>query len=123
MMRVALVAHAVVLMVCISGLARADALSRSPTCPGLGASSFEQRIPAGTRRVAFERASLILFVELWHALEQRPLAAFPERVMMYLMPHRPLMIGYQRQGCIIAVLAVEPPTLVRWLRPRLGWSV
>ena len=36
-------------------------------------------------------------------------------------PNRPYVVGYERQGCMIAILAVSRQELLNWLRPSVGW--
>ena len=45
----------------------------------------------------------------------------PESVTVYAVPGKPYVVGYERQGCMIAFLAVQYQELWRWLRPSVGW--
>jgi hypothetical protein len=91
-------------------------------CPGLNVASFEQRFPAPVQRFAFEHALLDPFVELWRAQRRPTLPLIPERVTVYALPGKPLVIGYQSGDCVIALLTVERQQLWQWLRPRVGWT-
>jgi hypothetical protein len=91
-------------------------------CPGLTVARFEQRFPAPVQRFAFEHALLDPFVELWRA-GRRPTLPLPlERVTVYALPGKPLVIGYQSGDCVIALLTLERQRLWQWLRPHVGWS-
>ncbi len=92
-------------------------------CPGIPASSFEQRFPDQVRRYEFDHALLEPFVQLWHAAQRPDLPERPERVTVYAVPGHPFLIGYQNGDCMIAFLAVDRERLLQWLRPRLGWSI
>lgn len=91
-------------------------------CPGISVARFEQRFPEPVQRFAVEHALLDPFVELWRA-GKRPTLPLPlERVTVYALPGKPLVIGYQSGDCMIALLTVERQRLWQWLRPRLGWA-
>lgn len=98
-----------------------DQTAAAPPCPGISASVLAQQ--AGIHRYIFDQRAVAPFVELWRAAARPALAAPPERVTVYVLPGRPLLIGYQRGDCIIAVLLVERQLLRRWLAPRLGWHI
>lgn len=91
-------------------------------CPGLNVASFEQRFPEAVQRFAFEHALLDPFIELWRAGRRPSLPLTPERVTVYDLPGKPLVIGYQSGDCVIALLTVERQRLWQWLRPRIGWT-
>ena len=84
---------------------------------------FEQRFPKPVARFAFEHAMLEPFVELWQSGQRPALPVQPERVTVYALPGKPLVIGFMSGECVIALLTVERQRLWQWLRPRLGWSV
>jgi hypothetical protein len=91
-------------------------------CPGLSVATFEQRFPQAVQRFAFEHALLPPFIELWRAERRPTLPLTPERVTVYDLPGKPLVIGYQSGDCVIALLTVERQRLWQWLRPRIGWT-
>jgi hypothetical protein len=96
--------------------------AREPaTCRGVTLALFEQRVPDHTRRFAFEGDLLTPFLELWKAGQRPRLPAPPQSVVVYALPERPYLVGYQREGCVIAVLAVERRALWKLLQPQLGW--
>ena len=103
--------------------ARAQAPSVIHACPGIAISSFERRIPDQVQRYEFDHAMLEPFVQLWHAAQRPDLPVHPERVTVYAVPGRPLLVGYESGDCMIAFLAVERQRLLQWLRPRLGWPI
>ena len=92
-------------------------------CPGIAVTLFEQRLPNGSRRYAFEHGLLKPFVDLWRSGQRPALPARPERVMVYSVPGHPFLIGYQSGACMIASLSVERERLWRWLGPRIGWTI
>ena len=92
-------------------------------CPGITVARFEQRFPKPVERFAFEQAMLDPFVELWQSSQRPALPMRPERVTVYALPGKPLVIGFVSGECVIALLTVERQRLWQWLRPRLGWSV
>ena len=92
-------------------------------CAGPTVSRFEQRFPQPVERFAVEQAMLGPFVELWQSGQRPALPMRPERVTVYALPGKPLVIGFMSGDCVIALLTVERQRLWQWLRPRLGWSV
>jgi hypothetical protein len=103
--------------------AGAEPATAARLCPGITVARFEQRFPEPVQRFAFEHALLEPFVELWQAGRRPTLPLPPERVIVYALPGKPLVIGYQSGDCVIALLTVERQRLWQWLRPRLGWTV
>lgn len=103
--------------------ARAQPEVSARVCPGLTVARFEQRFPQPVERFAFEHAMLEPFVELWQSSRRPALPMRPERVTVYALPGKPLVIGYQSGDCVIALLTVERQRFWQWLRPRLGWAV
>ncbi|MGI9487323.1 MAG: hypothetical protein ACR2RF_15890, partial [Geminicoccaceae bacterium] len=95
----------------------------SSSCPGLPVSHFESRFPEKIKRLTFDDTMLETFVALWKAGARPDLPKRPERVVIYSLPGLPLIIGYQKQHCIIAYLAIDSKVLWRWLRQHLGWNV
>jgi hypothetical protein len=102
-----------------AGLAAERQLPR--VCRGLATATFEQRFPTQVRHFDFDREMVEPFVRIWRAGRRPALPALPERVRVYALPKRPYLVGFQRDGCVIALLTVERRSLWRWLRPRLGW--
>jgi hypothetical protein len=92
-------------------------------CPGIAVARFEEQLPSRVQRYAFEQALLKPFVELWRSGSRPNLPARPERVMVYSVPGKPFLVGYQSGACVIASLSVERERLWRWLGPRIGWTV
>ena len=103
--------------------ARGQPEARVRLCPGITVARFEQRFPKPVERFAFEQAMLDPFVELWQSGQRPALPMPPERVTVYALPGKPLVIGFMSGDCVIALLTVERQRLWQWLRPRLGWSV
>jgi hypothetical protein len=101
--------------------ARAQPESSARVCPGITVARFEQRFPQPVERFAFEHAMLEPFVELWQDGRRPALPLRPERVTVYALPGKPLVIGYQSGDCVIALLTVERQRFWQWLRPRFGW--
>jgi hypothetical protein len=108
------------LLATVPALGQTDPAAR--LCPGLKVASFEQRFPEAVQRFAFEHALLDPFIELWRAEHRPTLPLRPERVTVYDLPGKPLVIGYQSGDCVIALLTVERQRLWQWLRPRIGWT-
>jgi hypothetical protein len=106
-----------------TGRLAAEQEAEEEFCPGIALASFEQQLPSRVRRYAFEHGLLKPFVELWHSARRPALPTTPERVMVYSVPGRPLLIGYQSGACVIASLSVERERLWRWLGPRIGWTI
>ena len=102
--------------------ARAEPTPEARLCPGITVARFEQRFPQPVQRFAFEHALLDPFVELWQAGRRPTLPLPPERVTVYALPGKPLVIGYQNGDCLIGLLTVERQRLWQWLRPRVGWT-
>ena len=102
--------------------ARSQTEPAARLCPGLSVASFEQRFPQAVQRFAFEHALLDPFIELWRAERRPTLPMTPERVTVYDLPGKPLVIGYQSGDCVIALLTVGRQRLWQWLRPRVGWT-
>jgi hypothetical protein len=102
---------------------RAQPEAKACLCPGIAVALFEQRFPQLAERFAFEHAMLDPFLELWRAGERPALPLPPERVTVYALPGKPLVIGYQAGDCVIALLTVERQRFWQWLRPRFGWPV
>jgi hypothetical protein len=90
-------------------------------CAGAAVTPFERRLPEQVRRFAFDGAMLEPFLRLWHSGDRPELPMAPESVTVYAAPNRPYVIGYERQGCMIAFLAVAHQELWHWLRPSVGW--
>jgi hypothetical protein len=103
--------------------ARAEPETGARFCPGITVARFEQRFPQPVERFAFEHAMLDPFVELWQAAQRPALPVRPERVTVYALPGKPLVIGYQAGDCVIALLTVERQRFWQWLRPWLGWAI
>lgn len=110
-------------VLCAAGPARSQPEPQARMCPGLTVTRFEQRFPKLVERFAFEQAMLQPFVELWQAGERPALPMRPERVTIYSLPGKPLVIGFMSGDCVIGLLMVERQRLWQWLRPRLGWSI
>jgi hypothetical protein len=91
-------------------------------CAGAGVTPFERRLPEQVRRFAFDGVMLEPFLRLWQSGDRPELPLSPESVIVYAAPNRPYVVGYERQGCMIAFLAVPRPELWHWLRPSVGWS-
>ena len=92
-------------------------------CPGITVARFEQRFPKPVERFAFEQTMLDPFVELWQSGKRPALPMRPERVTVYALPGKPLVVGFMSGDCVIGLLTVERQRLWQWLRPRVGWSV
>jgi hypothetical protein len=102
---------------------RAQPEAGARVCPGLSVARFEQRFPQPVERFAIEHAMLAPFVELWQSGRRPALPVRPERVTVYVLPGKPLVIGYQSGDCVIGLLTVERQHFWEWLRPRFGWAV
>ena len=102
--------------------ARGEPKTAADLCPGITVARFEQRFPQPVQRFDFEHALLDPFVELWRAGRRPTLPLPPERVSVYALPGKPLVIGYQSGDCVIGLLTVERQRLWQWLRPRVGWT-
>jgi len=90
-------------------------------CAGAPVQPFERRLSEQVRRFAFDGAMLEPFLRLWQSGDRPELPMPPESVTVYAAPNRPYVIGYERQGCMIAFLAVAHQELWHWLRPSVGW--
>lgn len=90
-------------------------------CRGMATAIFEQRFPAQVRHFDFDHDMVESFLRIWRSAKRPALPAAPESVRVYALPDRPYLVGFQRAGCVIALLTVERQALWRWLRPRLGW--
>ena len=90
-------------------------------CAGAALMPFERRLPEQVRRFAFDGALLEPFLRLWQSGDRPELPLSPESVIVYAAPNRPYVVGYERQGCMIAILAVSRQELLNWLRPSVGW--
>lgn len=90
-------------------------------CPGAAMASFERGFPEHVQRFDFEGAMLEPFVKLWRSARRPDLPVSPETVSVYALPGKPYVVGYEREGCLIAFLAVGRENLWKWLRPRVGW--
>lgn len=98
--------------------------SSSLACPGISADRFDRKVPPQVRRYAFDDRMLEPFMRLWRAARRPDLPAAPEKVTVYdQSSNRPVLIGYQTGGCMIAFLSVDRQHFFRWLRPQLGWSI
>ena len=97
------------------------AIPGPPACPGMLVDAVEQRVPGEIRRFAFEGAMLQPFLELWSSGRRPELPAAPERVTVYVLPEHPYLVGFQRGGCVIALLKVERQKLWQALSARAGW--
>lgn len=91
------------------------------SCPGAAVASFERHFPQQVRRFGFDGGMLEPFVKLWRSGRRPDLPVSPESVTVYALPGKPYVVGYEREGCLIAFLAVERQNLWQWLRPRFGW--
>ena len=92
-------------------------------CHGVAITLFESRFPGPVRRYAFGPAMFGPFIELWRAELRPDLPSPPEQVTIYAESGQPLVIGYQKGDCVMALLSVERQRLWQWLRPRIGWLV
>jgi hypothetical protein len=90
-------------------------------CAGAAVTPFERRLPEQVRRFAFDGAMLEPFLQLWQSGGRAALPMSPESVIVYAAPGKPYVVGYERQGCRIAFLALPHHELWRWLRPSVGW--
>ena len=90
-------------------------------CAGAPVQPFERRLSEQVDRFAFDGAMLELFLRLWQSGDRPDLPRSPESVIVYAVPGKPYVIGYERQGCMIAFLTVPHQELWRWLRPSVGW--
>jgi hypothetical protein len=90
-------------------------------CAGAPVQPFERRLSEQIRRFAFDGALLEPFLRLWQSGDRPDLPMPTESVIVYAAPGKPYVVGYERQGCIIAFLAVTHHELWRWLRPSVGW--
>lgn len=90
-------------------------------CAGAAVTPFERRLPEQVRRFAFEGAMLEPFLRLWQSGGRPELPLSPESVIVYAPPNRPYIVGYERQGCLIAFLAIPHQELWHWLRRSVGW--
>ena len=118
--------RAALLTTCLlAGLLATSAAVAEPasqaTCPGLAAEMLDQRFPVEVRRFAFGAPMLKPFLKLWSAGKRPHLPLPPEAVTVYVVPKRPYLVGFQRQGCMIAFLSVERQQLWQALRPEFGW--
>ena len=95
--------------------------SKIEMCVGAAVTPFERRLPAQVRRFAFDGALVEPFLQLWQSGDRPDLPMSPESVIVYAVPGKPYVVGYERQGCMIAFLAVQYQELWRWLRPSVGW--
>ena len=102
---------------------RAQPETGARECPGLSVARFEQRFPQPVERFAIEHAMLDPFVELWQSGRRPALPVRPERITVYVLPGKPLVIGYQSGDCVIGLLTVERQHFWEWLRPRFGWAI
>jgi hypothetical protein len=90
-------------------------------CARSAVTPFERRLPEQVRRFVFDGAMLEPFLRLWQSGDRPELPMSPESVIVYAAPGRPYVVGYERQGCMIALLAVQYQELWHWLRPSVGW--
>lgn len=111
----------------LAALLRAAEVTAAPeapvgaVCPGIARSLFEARFPHQVGRIAFDHGMLEPFLQLWQAGHRPDLPLPLERVTVYDVPGRPLLIGYQSGECVIAFLAIDRQRLLTLLRPRIGW--
>lgn len=106
---------------CVASPALANETAPPVGCPGLAAEMLEQRFPVEVRRFAFGGPMLKPFLKLWSAGKRPHLPLPPEAVTVYVVPKRPYLVGFRRQGCMIAFLSVERQQLWQALRPEFGW--
>jgi hypothetical protein len=90
-------------------------------CAGAPVQPFERRLSEQVRRFAFDGTMLEPFLRLWQSGDRPDLPMSPESVIVYAAPGKPYVVGYERQGCMIAFLAVTHQELWHWLRPSVGW--
>jgi hypothetical protein len=90
-------------------------------CAGAPVQPFERRLSEQVRRFAFDATMLEPFLRLWQSGDRPDLPMSPESVIVYAAPGKPYVVGYERQGCMIAFLAVTHQELWHWLRPSVGW--
>jgi hypothetical protein len=90
-------------------------------CAGAPVQPLERWLSEQVRRFAFDGALLEPFLRLWQSGDRPDLPMSPESVIVYAAPGKPYVVGYERQGCMIAILAVTHHELWRWLRPSVGW--
>jgi hypothetical protein len=90
-------------------------------CAGSAVTPFERSLPERVRRFVFDGALLEPFLRLWQSGDRPELPMSPESVIVYAAPGRPYVVGYERHGCMIALLAVQYRELWHWLRPSVGW--
>lgn len=92
-------------------------------CPGIAAAHLKEGTPDEVRHFAFGGAMLEPFLELWSSGRRPHLPLPPERVTVYVVPNHPYLVGFERQGCVIAFLKVDRRKLWQKLRGRIGWPV
>jgi hypothetical protein len=90
-------------------------------CAGAPVQPFERRLSEQVRRFAFDGPMLEPFLQLWQSGDRPELPMPPESVTVYAAPNRTYVVGYEREGCMIAFLAVAHQELWHWLRPSVGW--
>ena len=118
-----LVAVITVMVLAMTASLAAEGDDKDRACQGLSIVRFESRLPATVRRLTITSAMLGPFVELWKTGARPALPNRPERVVIYALPDLPFIVGYEKNGCIIAYLTIDSADLWRWLRPRLGWRI
>jgi hypothetical protein len=101
----------------------AEAGTQVEPCAGAPVHPFERRLSEQVRRFAFDGAMLEPFLRLWQSGDRPDLPMSPESVIVYAVPGKPYVVGYERQGCLIAFLAVPHQELGHWLRSSVGWLV
>lgn len=75
---------------------------------------------ADAQRFAFGPGLLMPFMVLWYEHRRTDLPDVPDRAEVYARPGQPLLIAFEREGCLLAAIPVQPAELWRVLRAYVG---
>lgn len=116
-MRAALIRHALWLArgLLLGALAAAS--------PAQGCEALSLEVPADARHYRFEGARMLPFLVLWQAHRPAPLPARPDLIRVTAVGDRPLLLAYERGGCLIGFLPVAQAEVWAVLRRLVGTPV
>lgn len=101
-------------------LAASFATTPAAACTGPSVATLAEGLPAAARYDLGDEL-LPAFLSMWAAHGGNPLPGqAPDHVTVLAMAGKPLLVAFERAGCLIGVLPVPPAELWRALRAAIG---
>lgn len=103
------------------GLFVAITLTATPAgaCSAMTVTELANRL-SGSARYNLGASELPAFLALWGELARPDLPATPDGVVLFARPGRPILVGFRKADCLLALLPSPPAALWRALRRHVG---